>query len=47
MRGYLGLPDTSVWFGDLKHRDRFQTYEVPKFPYYMREWREAWEDIDE
>jgi hypothetical protein len=22
---------------DLKHRDRFQKPEVPKFPYYMRE----------
>eukprot|EP00602_Paraphysomonas_sp_CaronLab_P009442 CAMPEP_0185029864 /NCGR_PEP_ID=MMETSP1103-20130426/16460_1 /TAXON_ID=36769 /ORGANISM="Paraphysomonas bandaiensis, Strain Caron Lab Isolate" /LENGTH=543 /DNA_ID=CAMNT_0027564775 /DNA_START=130 /DNA_END=1758 /DNA_ORIENTATION=+ len=42
LRGYLGLPATSVWYGDVKHRDRFQKYEVPKFPYYMREWQEAW-----
>lgn len=29
------------------HRDRYQTPETPKFPYYMREWNEAWIDIDE
>jgi hypothetical protein len=47
LRGYLGHPDTSVWYGDIKHRDRFQKPETPKFPYYMREWKEGYEDIDD
>ena len=47
LRGYLGHPDTSVWYGDMKHRDRFQKPEIPKFPYYMREWKEGYEDIDD
>lgn len=29
------------------NRDRYQEYEIPKFPFYMREWREAFMDIDE
>ena len=44
--GYLGQPENTVWYGDLPHRNRFQTPEVPKFPYYMREWAEAWSNID-
>ena len=70
LRGYLGHPESSNFFGDKKHRsdaqymscyqyselchiflfanrDRYQEYEVPKFPFYMREWREAFVGIDE
>ena len=46
MRGYLGYKDTSVYFGDLAHRDRFQKHELPMFPYYMREWNVSWDGID-
>lgn len=46
MRGYLGYHDHSVWYGDKKHRDRFQHDELPMFPYYMREWNVSWTHID-
>jgi hypothetical protein len=32
---------------NIAFRERFQKPEIPKFPYYMREWAEAWRDIDE
>eukprot|EP01035_Chromulina_nebulosa_P018978 gene18978-24790_t len=38
MRGYLGYHDYSVWYGDKTRRDRFHHAELPKFPFYMREW---------
>lgn len=47
MRGYLGYADETVVYGDKEHRDRFQQHEHFKFPFYMREWREAWDHIDE
>ena len=47
MRGYLGYRDASVYFGDLPHRDRYQTTEAPKFPFYMREYNVSWENIDD
>ena len=47
MRGYHGLHDYSVYYGDKGHRDRFHTFELPKFPFYMREWNISWADIDE
>lgn len=46
MRGYLGFKDKSVFYADLAHRDRFQQWEDPKFPFYMREFPTAWQDID-
>eukprot|EP01041_Mallomonas_annulata_P015415 gene15415-32605_t len=46
MRGYLGYPDSTVWYGDKGHRDRFQKPEMPKFPFYMREWNVSWDGID-
>ena len=46
MRGYLGLADNSTRYTDKKHRDRFQKYEMPRFPFYMREFPLAWENID-
>ena len=47
MRGYLGLDDSTVWYGDKKHRDRFHQTEIPMFPFYMREWNVSWVGIDE
>jgi len=47
MRGYMGYPDNTTWYGDKKHRDRFQVYELPKFPFYMRENSIAWFGIEE
>ena len=47
MRGYLGKADNSNFYGDLDHRDRFQTYEPIHFPYYMREWNISWDGIDD
>jgi len=47
MRGYHGYHDHSVWYGDKKHRDRFQHDELPMFPFYMREWNVSWAQIDE
>jgi hypothetical protein len=47
LRGYLGHPESSNFFGDKNHRDRYQKYETPKFPFYMREWQESFLNIDE
>mmetsp|Transcript_18206 Transcript_18206/g.16498 ORF Transcript_18206/g.16498 Transcript_18206/m.16498 type:complete len:673 (+) Transcript_18206:3-2021(+) len=47
MRGYLGYHDYSVWYGDKTRRDRFHHAELPKFPFYMREWNLSWANIDE
>lgn len=47
MRGYMGFHDYSNYYGDMKHRDRFQHDELPLFPFYMREWNVSWVDIDE
>lgn len=47
MRGYLGYHDYSVYYGDKKRRDRFHHFELPKFPFYMREWNISWYNIDE
>ena len=47
MRGYLGHADNSTWFGDKAHRERFQKYELPRFPFYMREFPIAWHNIEE
>ncbi len=47
MRGYLGFADETVVYGDKEHRDRFQRHEHFKFPFYMREWSEAWDHIDD
>lgn len=46
MRGYLGYSDHTVYYGDKPHRDRFQHAEIPKFPFYMREWNNSWYMID-
>ncbi|KAJ1422622.1 GDP-fucose protein O-fucosyltransferase-domain-containing protein [Ochromonadaceae sp. CCMP2298] len=46
MRGYMGYQDSSVFYGDKKHRDRFQKPELPMFPFYMREWNVSWDKID-
>ncbi len=47
MRGYLGYHDHSVFYGDREHMHRFQHDELPKFPFYMREWNVSWAGIDE
>ncbi|RYG66531.1 hypothetical protein EON64_09565 [archaeon] len=47
MRGYIGFPDNSTFFGDKEHRDRFQQVEAPKFPFYMREFPTAWDAIED
>ena len=47
MRGYMGFPDNKTWYGDREHRDRFQEYELPRFPFYMRENSISWFGIDE
>jgi hypothetical protein len=47
MRGYYGLHDHTVWYGDKKHMDRQQHHELPKFPFYMREWNVSWTHIEE
>ena len=47
MRGYLGYSDHTVYYGDKPHRDRFQYPEIPKFPFYMREWNNSWYMIDD
>lgn len=47
MRGYMGYPDQTVWYGDKEHMDRFQEYELPRFPFYMRENSISWFGIDE
>ena len=47
MRGYHGFHDYSVYYGDIAHRDRFHHFELPKFPFYMREWNMSWDGIDE
>jgi len=46
LRGYLGHHDYTNFYGDKKHRDRFQHDESPMFPWYMREWNVSWTDID-
>lgn len=30
----------------LPYRDRYQQFEQPKFPFYMREWNTSWHEID-
>lgn len=47
MRGYMGYPDNTTWYGDKAHRDRFQEYEYPRFPFYMRENSISWFGIEE
>lgn len=47
MRGYYGFHDYTVWYGDKGHRDRFHHFELPKFPFYMREWNSSWVGIDD
>lgn len=47
LRGYMGYLDSSVYYGDKAHRDRFQHAELPKFPFYMREWNVSWWNIEE
>lgn len=47
MRGYLGYKDSTVYFGDAIHRDRYQMTEYPKFPFYMREYNVSWDHIDD
>ena len=47
MRGYMNYPDNTTWYGDKEHMDRFQTYEFPRFPFYMRENSISWFGIDE
>ena len=42
----MGYDDSSVYYGDKNHRDRFHVTELPKFPFYMREWNLSWVDID-
>ena len=44
MRGYMGYPDNTTWFGDKEHRDHFQG-DLPRF--YMRENSISWFGIDE
>jgi len=36
MRGYMGKLDSTIYYGDKKHRDRFQHPELPMYPFYMR-----------
>lgn len=47
MRGYMGYLDSSVFFGDKAHRDRYQHFERPRFPFYMREYNLSWDGIDD
>jgi len=47
MRGYLDYADNTTYYTDLKHRNRFQKYEYPRFPFYMREFPLAWRNINE
>jgi hypothetical protein len=47
MRGYLGYHDYTNYYGTKKHRDRFHHDELPKFPFYMREWNVSWYRIDD
>ena len=47
IRGYMHYPDNTTWYTDLEHRDRFQQYEFPRFPFYMRENSISWFGIDE
>lgn len=47
MRGYMDYPDETTWFGDKEHMNRAQTYEFPRFPFYMRENSISWFGIDE
>ena len=47
MRGYLGHADNSTWYGDKVHKERFQKYELPRFPFYVREYPIAWHNIEE
>ena len=47
IRGYMGYPDNTTWYADYDHRDRFQQYEFPRFPFYMRENSISWFGIDE
>ena len=46
MRGYMGKEDKTIYYGDMKHRDRFQKPELPMYPFYMREWNISWYNID-
>merc|ERR1712167_194509 len=46
MRGYMDYPDETTWFGDKEHMNRAQTYEFPRFPFYMRENSISWFGID-
>ena len=46
MRGYMGKEDKTIYYGDKKHRDRFQKPELPMYPFYMREWNISWTNID-
>jgi len=47
MRGYLDYADNTTYYTDLKHRNRFQKYEHPRFPFYMREFPLAWRNIND
>jgi len=47
MRGYMNYPDETNWYADKEHMNRFQQYEYPRFPFYMRENSISWYGIDE
>jgi GDP-fucose protein O-fucosyltransferase len=45
--GYMGYHDYSNYYGDKKHKNRFQHDELPMFPFYMREWNVSWTNMEE
>lgn len=47
IRGYAGYPDNSTYFAPASRWAAAQAYEKPRSPWYMREWPEAWRDIDD
>ncbi len=46
---YLLFVSVVLWCGMIwcYGRDRFQKPEIPKFPFYMREWNNSWYEIDD
>ncbi|MEM6730821.1 MAG: hypothetical protein AAF658_04655 [Myxococcota bacterium] len=47
IRGYAGYPDNSTYFAPASRWAAAQAFEKPRSPWYMREWPEAWRDIDD
>eukprot|EP00611_Tribonema_gayanum_P013713 TRINITY_DN247_c0_g1_i2.p1 TRINITY_DN247_c0_g1~~TRINITY_DN247_c0_g1_i2.p1 ORF type:complete len:378 (-),score=132.75 TRINITY_DN247_c0_g1_i2:313-1446(-) len=47
LHGYLGFPRDSVWYTYRERRKFAHADKPPESPYWISEWYQGWEDIDE